>query len=178
MLVNVRQLREGESSVKVSATKEQVTEFLQEADDFYGEGEPLEFELKLRRYGDTTKVTGVIELNLNFMCARCAAERREAASYEVDWTLLPISYLKSDKHDEEIELSTEDLDISFLQDDEVNLLDILREVLLLELPQPPYCPLDACEPNAYLAAPVDESANEQLPDPRWAALSQFKKSDN
>lgn len=171
MLVNVRQLREGHNPVSFRVEGEALSAILQEIDELYGPTHDLQLEWDLQRYGETTTVTGDLQLALTFDCARCGNACQENFAYPVRWTLLPAASLNTGNPEEDVELTSDDLDVSFLDTSDVDLVEIVREVLLLEVPSCPHCPLDACEATAYLPAPTEEP-DEQAPiDPRWAALA-------
>ena len=177
MLVRPRQLRIGSNPTTVSLSAEELSTILGELDTLYEPAsEGIHTTLDLQRTGDTTLVVGRFTLPVRFSCARCAESCDALHEIALRWTLLPKSVLDDDRLDEEEEreLSADDLDVSFYEGDEVDLAELVREAILLELPSCPHCGLDACPGLGYLAAPTAEASGD--PDPRWAALAALRKA--
>ena len=112
---------------------------------------------------------------MRFECARCLAERKRGLDMRVRWTLVPASQITSGSvsAEEEQELTSDDLDVSFYTGDEVDLGELARETLLLELEPCPRCDVDECEGDRYLSPPpeADEVVAE---DARWAQLGTLR----
>ncbi|MFU8806559.1 MAG: YceD family protein, partial [Bradymonadaceae bacterium] len=84
---------------------------------------------------------------------------------------------------EEIELSAEDLDVSFYEGDLIDLRDLIREAVLLELPVFPNCSeelRDACDAayQANVGAETLEKNEDNKIDLRWSALKNIKLGDD
>ena len=93
---------------------------------------------------------------------------------ELAWTFLPAERYRSESAaNDEVELTEEDLDVSFYDGESIDLKDVLREAVLLEIDAYPSCPTECAE------VPVTESANgqsaEDAIDPRWAPLMALKR---
>ncbi|MGQ0540872.1 MAG: DUF177 domain-containing protein, partial [Blastocatellia bacterium] len=79
--------------------------------------------------------------------------------------------------DKDREVSGEDLDVDLLIDDSLDLNEIVREQILLNLPQQIFCKEDCkglcpkCGANINL---IDCNCNETEIDPRWAALNNLR----
>jgi uncharacterized protein len=128
------------------------------------EGSPVEIDLRLEAVMEGVLVTGTAQAALEGECVRCL----EPISDEVEvrfQELFVYDDLDVDP-DEEIEVST-------LQDDLVDLEPLLRDAVVLALPFQPLCQDDCpglCpECGARLADDPDHGHDAPV-DPRWAAL--------
>ena len=98
------------------------------------------------------------------------------------YMLLPQSTLNDEESAEEedgIRLTEDDLDVSFYKGDEIDLGELVREELILELESCPSCSLDSCEGAAYLRRLAEEAESfedRDAVDPRWAALAEMKSN--
>lgn len=58
---------------------------------------------------------------------------------------------------------------------EIDLEQVVRDAVLLELPLAPHCEGPCADPCVDVApAPVDDTASATAPDPRWAVLSDLE----
>ena len=107
-------------------------------------------------------------------CARClsAIEKDLKIPFRVSF-VEPENYPNS----AETELSAEDLDVSILEDQQIDLNEIVREQLLLAESESFLCREDCrglcaeCGANQNL---IDCNCKEKEIDPRWAALKNLK----
>ncbi len=172
-----RELSLGTTEVSFELDPSTFDAALKDADMLYsGKGAPLPVNLKIHRLEDILTVHGELRFEAELQCALCLQEVDRAFVFPVHWTMLPTRSLRSRRFrpDEEIELSVEDLDVSFYRDDEIDLISLVREVLILEMEASPRCELDTCGAETYGAAPDETSADAAPIDPRWAALAAFK----
>jgi uncharacterized metal-binding protein YceD (DUF177 family) len=73
-----------------------------------------------------------------------------------------------------LDLEEEDLEVSFYRDDEINVEEVLREVILLELDPYPSCSDEhACKET--FKAMLPEKDEREVLDPRWLPLLKIKK---
>jgi uncharacterized protein len=135
------------------------------------EGSPVELDLRLEAVMEGVLVTGTAHVGLEGECVRCL----EPISDEVEVRFQEL-YVYDDKDvdpDEEIEVST-------LQDDLLDLEPLLRDAVVLALPFQPLCQDDCpglCpDCGARLADDPDHGHGEPV-DPRWAALGALTEPD-
>jgi uncharacterized protein len=129
------------------------------------EGSPVELDLRLEAVMEGVLVTGTARAELEGECARCLEPISEET--EVRFQELFVYDDRNVDPDEELEVST-------LQDDLVDLEPLLRDAVVLALPFQPLCQDDCpglCpECGARLADDPDHGHGEPV-DPRWAALA-------
>jgi uncharacterized protein len=172
MKIDITQLHEGANPVAFSVPAATFEAIIKEVDDLYElDGADCEVAFDVERYDTTLMVKGTITAPVIFSCARCLERNHETMQLKLSWTLLPRSaFATSDITEEEgVELTADDLDVSFYDGDEVDLFEIVREAILLDLAPVPKCLVDSCTAVEYLRASAEE-AETPLPDPRWAAI--------
>jgi uncharacterized protein len=129
------------------------------------EGSPVELDLRLEAVMEGVLVTGTARAALEGECARCL----EPIDDEIDVTLQELFVYDDLDVDPD-----EELEVSMLQDDLVDLEPLLRDAVVLALPFQPLCQDDCpglCpECGARLADDPDHGHDAPV-DPRWAALS-------
>ncbi len=107
-------------------------------DDCWASG-PIKGEVFIFRSGKKIEITGKVEAALELLCHRCLAHYDSSVSVKFHYTFLePPSW----KKDEEIKLSPEDIEISYYNGEEIELSDIFREQILLQLPMRQLCKED------------------------------------
>jgi uncharacterized protein len=119
-------------------------------------------------------VEGEIEAVVGLECSRCLlpVERNLKFPFSVGF-VAPEHYSEA----KELELRADDLDIAVLDDNKIDVAEIVREQILLNLPEPIYCREDCrglcpqCGANRNL---IDCKCEEKEFDPRWAALKGLK----
>lgn len=126
--------------------------------------------------GSDVVVNGTVEVGVGYDCVRCLTAREKHLSLRVDHL---ISRRKGDP-EAELELDAADLDLESPEEhtyegDEIDLRDVFREDVLLELPMNPTCAeadgAPGCEPLPGEATPAAEA---DTVDPRWAPLLELK----
>jgi len=129
------------------------------------EGSPVELDLRLEAVMEGVLVTGTAHAALEGECARCL----EPISDEVE-----VRFQELFVYDDQDVDPDEELEVSTLQDDLVDLEPLLRDAVVLALPFQPLCQDDCpglCpECGARLADDPDHGHEEPV-DPRWAALA-------
>lgn len=130
--------------------------------------------------GDLTKrivqtdVEGEISAEAEIECTRCllATDAPLKISFSVSY-VAPENYTA----EREAEIREDDLQVAVLDDDKIDLTELVREQILLNLPEPFYCREDCkglcqkCGANRNL---IDCNCEEKEVDPRWAALKNLK----
>ena len=177
-VVVIRDVREGENPVAFTLPPATFSAHVAEVDELYRASAPCEASLVLTRIGEMFLLSGSVEGVYEADCARCLAPLERQLSLALRWTLLPKAALDAEvSPEEEVELTTEDLDTSFYEGETIDLRELVREAILLEVDPIPRCDVDECGGAAYEQPPVEDG--ETASDPRWAPLLKWKdKSRN
>ena len=129
------------------------------------EGAPVELDLRIEAVMEGVLVTGTARAGLEGECARCL----EPISDEIE-----VRFQELFVYDDREVDPDEELEVSKLQDDLVDLEPLLRDAVVLALPFQPLCQDDCpglcAECGARLADDPDHTHGEPV-DPRWAALA-------
>ena len=129
------------------------------------EGSEVHLDLRLEAVMDGVLVTGTAAADLEGECARCL----EPISDEVE-----VRFQELFVYDDLDVDPDEELEVSTLQDDLVDLEPLLRDAVVLALPFQPLCQDDcpglSVECGARLADDPAHRHDEPV-DPRWAALA-------
>ena len=129
------------------------------------EGAPVEVDLRIEAVMEGVLVTGTARAGLEGECARCL----EPISDEIE-----VRFQELFVYDDREVDPDEELEVSKLQDDLVDLEPLLRDAVVLALPFQPLCQDDCpglcTECGARLADDPDHTHGEPV-DPRWAALA-------
>ncbi len=107
-------------------------------------------------------------------CSRCLEEISSAESVS-----FRTAFVSNDEftEDQEIELDLQDLELSFADDDEVDLVEVIREQIVLALPSRPLCREDCkglCNICGGNLNKTECDCTTEETDPRWAALKDLK----
>lgn len=140
-------------------------------------GDSAVFEGEASRIERELLIEGTLTVDYLLTCVRCTVERTRHAEIPIRWILLPKEELDKDqlRPHELIELSTDDLDVSFYTDDEVDINELVREAVLLFLDQHSECGEEDCDARlTELLKTQREAENESPVDPRWAKLAKLK----
>jgi uncharacterized protein len=129
------------------------------------EGAPVELDLRTEAVMEGVLVTGTARAALEGECVRCL----EPISEEIE-----VRFQELFVYDDREVDPDEELEVSKLQDDLVDLEPLLRDAVVLALPFQPLCEDDCpglcAECGARLADDPDHTHGEPV-DPRWAALA-------
>ena len=135
------------------------------------EGAPVEFDLRTEAVMEGVLVTGTVRAALEGECVRCL----EPISEEIE-----VRFQELFVYDDREVDPDEELEVSKLQDDLVDLEPLLRDAVVLALPFQPLCQDDCpglcAECGARLADDPDHTHGEPV-DPRWAALGALAESE-
>ena len=173
MKLDIRELNEGSNPIAFKIDVAGVDAILKEVDDLYVANAPCEVRFDVQKLTDMMLVLGEVRLPHGAQCARCLVDMKRLLTLKIRWTLLPTSSLGHRvSEEEEVELTTDDLDVSFYDGDEIDLADLVREAVLLETEQVPRCDVDDCSNKLYVQPPADSAPKV---DPRWGPLQQMKE---
>lgn len=129
------------------------------------EGAPVHLDLRLEAVMEGVLVTGTAQAAVEGECARCLEPIEDEVQVDIQEL-----YLYEDQGDP---ADDEELDVSRLEGDLIDLEPVLRDAVVLALPFQPLC-RDDCpglcvECGARLADDPDHRHDAPV-DPRWAAL--------
>jgi uncharacterized protein len=131
-------------------------------------------EGKIKKGIVQTDVEGRIKVDVELECVRCL----QPAEKTLD-NLFSAAFVTSDNYTQakEAQLNEEDLEISIFEGDKIDLTELVREQILLALPEQVFCREDCkglcqkCGANRNL---INCNCEEKEIDPRWAALKNLK----
>ena len=128
----------------------------------------------LKKGSGQTDVSGTIAVRVAVECNRCLTEVEQELEFPFEAAFVePENYTAA----REAELHQADLDVSVLETSELDLAELAREQILLNLPEKVQCTEDCqglcaqCGANRNL---IDCNCEEKEIDPRWSALKNLK----
>lgn len=144
------------------------------------EDEEFVIDIEAEMIDTTIRLIGEMRGTFAYRCGRCLEMKRIVLDSDVNFVLMSRrSWQKSYESDMDLELSEEDLDVSYYEGEIVDLRPIIREAVLLELPAFAVCPpedSDACDEafESYIGEDVVEANEDAGLDLRWRALKSIK----
>ncbi len=134
----------------------------------------VRLEGEVRADGEAVTVSGLFRAEGSVACSRCLDD--------VQWTVnepFSVEYRWPDNAagDGEIGLEEEDLDVSFLEGNELDLLELAAEQILLTLPMRILCDENCAGLCPTCGANRNRASACECPpevDPRWQALADLK----
>ena len=134
---------------------------------------PVEFDADVRKDGPRVRLKGRVRTMLEAPCSRCLEPFSVPVDAPFDLLFLPAV---ENSGDDEQAVTDDDIGVSYYRDDEIDLLDVMREQFYLALPMKPLCREDCqglcpvCGTNRNR-----ESCNCQTGwvDPRMAPLKKL-----
>lgn len=147
--------------------------------DLRGLAPGLEVQGRAELIERTILLRGVVRATVGFTCVRCTEPQALPLELPLDAVLEP----PAGQLDPDLELTEDDLNISYYSGDVVDLAPLVREAILLEVPPYPACEEGSADCAAAqrrnlgdAAAPRDEAepSGEDSIDPRWAALKSLR----
>lgn len=121
-----------------------------------------------------TDIEGTISTETETECTRCllAVERNFEFVFEAAF-VTEENYTQT----KEAEINAKDLDVSVFEGDKIDLTELVREQILLNLPEQVFCKEDCkglCEKCGANRNLIDCNCIEKEVDPRWSALKNLK----
>jgi DUF177 domain-containing protein len=121
-----------------------------------------------------TDVSGKISAKVLLECSRCLNEVKRNLEFPFEAAFVGPEYYSDAK---EVGLNEADLNVSLIEDEKIDLVELAREQILLNLPEQVFCTedckglCDKCGANRNL---INCNCEEKEIDPRWAALKNLK----
>ena len=129
---------------------------------------------ELRKGIVQTDVKGTISARIALECTRCLQKIEQDLEFSFDAAFIGAEYYTEAK---EAELKDADLDVSMLEGNEIDLTELAREQILLNLPEQVFCSEDCkglCENCGANRNLINCNCEEKEIDPRWSALKNLK----
>jgi len=114
---------------------------------------PVAVDLNLERISEGIVVRGAVTATWQADCSRCLGDLSRPVEVHVDELFEP-DPIPGETYP--------------IEGDEIDLDQLIRDAVLLELPLAPHC-----EPPCQVVG-LDDADDEGSPDPRWAALSELE----
>ena len=136
---------------------------------------PIRARLRIEKVGAELIIKGNVVADVKLQCSRCLKDFQSVLSVPVDVVYHPVEELKGEnKH----EIKFEELDMDFYSGEELDMFDLLKEQIALNLPMKPLC-TDLCKGICLkCGADLNEgscSCNVKDIDPRLEALKKLLK---
>lgn len=170
MIVDVISLRDAQTSFDFSIAPDEI--------DFDGETIKLKDVVKvegnLKRGIAQTDVQGKISARIEAECSRCLQAAEIFLEFAFEAAFVTAENYTREK---EAELKAGDLEISVFDGDRIDLTELVREQLLLNLPAQIFCREDCrglCQKCGANLNSVNCDCREEDIDPRWSTLKKLK----
>lgn len=129
---------------------------------------------KLRKGIVQTDIEGAVSTVLEVECTRCLQPVK--TSLEISFK---VGYISAEHYtkEKEAEVNVEDLEVSITENDHIDVTELVREQILLNLPDQIFCQENCrglcqkCSANRNL---VNCNCEEKEIDPRWQGLRELK----
>jgi uncharacterized protein len=135
-------------------------------------------KVRLDRMGDVVHVRGKLSLTLGAPCGRCLEPLVYDLNLPLEVAMFPHGH--EPQADDEGELDEEDLGVATYDNKEIDLTNIVRDEIFLEMPMNPVCgpELENCANYQAVSGVLAKAGGDIKPkeDPRWAALKGIKLS--
>lgn len=131
--------------------------------------------LKAFKFGSKVLVDGRVASVVSLICSRCLKEFSFPIKINFSVEFIPYREFAEEK---EHELTKEKLDISFYQDDEIDVGGLIREQILLAVPMKPLCMSDCQGMCPKCGKNLNEAScgcSAEGIDPRLEPLKKIKK---
>ncbi len=149
---------------------------LPDGDEEYRVVAPVVLRMMIHKDQDRFRLIGHVNAELELDCSRCVEPFSLPVDRDFDLRYLPSMAGEPVKEDEDAEIEVDDVAMTFYRDEQIDLIELLREQFYLALPMKPLCKQDCrgicaqCGSNRNLN-PC--SCNLQWEDPRLAGLKTF-----
>ena len=135
-------------------------------------------QLELESWPQRVDITGRLKVKSEVTCVRCLT--RFTMEFERKIVHILVRSLERPSGEEEVELSSNDLDRSLLEGNSIQLQDVLAEELLLGMPMKAVCREDCEGICAGCGVELNDEKCICKPqiDERWAALAALKTDES
>jgi len=137
---------------------------------------PLHIQVRIDRVSEMLVVRGNVAVTLQFSCSRCLTDFVHELQCPFEATFVEeLPDVEGDDGDEK-ELTPEEMGISLLQDEEINLVDIIQEQLIMAFPLRPLCKEECKGLCPLCGADLNQTTCQCAPpsgSSKFAALKDF-----
>lgn len=170
MIINLAELSDNEKNFKFTSQPELEEETVRLI-------KPAEITGKLRKGLAQVDVTGEIKGEAEINCTRCLSSF--ISKLDIPFK---VAYVSEENYtqSQEVEIRNEDLEIAVYENEEINLDELVREQILLNLPTQAFCRENCkglCEKCGANKNTEDCNCEAKEVDPRWAALKNLKRNE-
>jgi uncharacterized protein len=148
--------------------------------DLWPDNETMDFTLhestvscSLKKVSETVFIEGKVQTTIDLECCRCLEVTKQVLDSDFKYTFAPTESLVN----EEIELSAEDLEISYYDNDIIDLNQIAFEQIVLQIPMKALCS-ETCKGLCPICGinlnTASCSCQSDFVDDRLAVLKQYK----
>ncbi len=134
---------------------------------------PVTGHVDIRPVSGAVEIAGHVAVTISLRCARCLEEF--GCTVEADFAR---HLVRGKEKEREKELSPEDMDVTFFEGDEIELLEVLFEEVSLEIPTKPLCSEDCLGLCPRCGKDLNRAECKCPPedrvDPRFAKLKGFR----
>lgn len=109
---------------------------LQETVQLNGGLSPVQSHLRITKIGTEVVVSGNILADVELQCSRCLKDFRSTLTIPFEAIYHPLEHLREE---EKHELKVDELDMGFYSKDELDLFDLIKEQIMLNIPMKPLC---------------------------------------
>ena len=181
MKVNVADIKSEGLETSFSLSREELEGVLEDPKgEISAAAGGLSVKARLDRLSDTIFVKGQIVADVGYTCVRCTADKSLDLAIDLHAVLMPRPGAAGHPFEEDedgVELSAEDLDVTFYEGTEIDLNDIVREAIYLKMPDYPSCGVEPVQDCPEWQANIGSEARkmeENKTDLRWDALKAIK----
>jgi uncharacterized protein len=171
--INVVTIPEEGLSIVFSGDGKWFTQCLQAGDQPDFNLRRVDVKCRITKASSTIFIKGDLSVLLGLCCSRCLENVTLPAEADFSYTLVPMKQ----ETKEDLELQADELEISYYQDDIIDLTPIVCEQIILQIPIKPLCSEDCkglcphCGLNMNVASC---NCHSEFVDPRLAALKNIK----
>jgi uncharacterized protein len=184
--IHLDELKRGPVEKSFSPSQEQLEDLFSAVVDDYRllDAETFEAQMRAQLSDSTVHVSGHVHGGFTYDCGRCLSERKLEVDTECDFVLMSeTEWSNAYAGEEEIALKEDEMDVSYYEGDFIDLADLIREAVLLEIPGYPACPDDLREEcdalyEERIGEETVEELEEQKVDLRWGPLKDLEVTES
>lgn len=139
---------------------------------------PVVFGADVRKDQEKVRLIGRLTTELEVPCSRCLEPNRIAVDVPIDLLFLPAGQARAGAAPDDHQLSDEDVNASFYEDQTIDLGQVMREQFYLALPMKPLCREDCqglCPVCGINRNTGTCSCQTEWVDPRMDALRRVRE---
>jgi uncharacterized protein len=171
--INILNIPEDGLNLQFSLAEDSFPDLISDKEKFAFSLRQVDVSSSLRKVRQSIFFTGTLDAALEMPCSRCLETANLALKTDFNYTLLP--EVATSK--EEIELRTEDLDVSYYTGELIDLTKIIFEQVMLQIPMKALCN-ELCKglcPRCGINLNVEKcDCSSNFTDKRLAVLKNFK----